>query len=403
MDPKLVKRAKELATEIKTLAAKYEGKAIEGDDATKFGELNVELKAIAAQLEGAKLADGVIAFADAPAGDGVKHVAASGEVAHKLSDLLPDWDEYKGLPSEGVSGEIKTMFDATAADTAVPQYLPQADMRRETLRVRDIFGSGTTETDVAKYLKQTLRTDGADFVGVNGPYPESAFKWEWQTDNVVKVGHTLPVADDTLADRGQFSATLDGEMTYGVDLKVDRALLQGDGTGDQVLGLFNRGIQVHTPGADEKNIYDIIRKMVTKASWGSAVGFVPDFVGMDPTIAEALDLQKDATGRYLQYAVDGKVWRLPVVESPAFSVAAHDAVPLTHHITVGAGKVGGQVLSRRGTNVEVGYVNDQFVKDSRTIKASQRLLMRVPYPVAFVDCALTDAALAPFLLAPTLA
>lgn len=401
---KLLLKAKEIASEIKKLAEVKDGEQITGETATKVTDLQTELAATMALVEGVKVAEGVIEFADAPAGDDVKHLTPTEQRFKKLSDLLPDWDEFKGFTP--VSGEFdtKTLFvgDAVAGAT-VPDYGPMALMPKEMLSVRSIFGSGATGSDTAKYLKQVLRTNATDFVSQTGAYPESAFGFEWQTDNVVKLGHSLPVSDDTLADRGQMAAILDGEMTYGVAYKIDRALITGSGDGDEIEGILNReNVQVFDSGdsgfelgADDAanasqhlTVFDIVRHMITKATHGSAVGFVPDFVGLDGTIAEMLDLVKDSTGRYLMYAADGRIWRLPIVESPAFTAAT------THHVLVGPGKVGAQVLSRRGTNVEVGYVNAQFLNDTKTIKASERLLFKVPYPVAFVDWSVADAEIA---------
>lgn len=400
----LIRKAKELAVQIKSFVdSREDGAALTEDEAKQLETWDTQLKEYKRLIDAGKDAGEVIDFADAPAGGGVKHVSPSD--AHgvkRLSDLLPGWDEYKGFT--GISGTIdtKTIFDGTAADDAVPDYGPMALMPKETLLVRSIFGSGSTGTDTAKYLKQTLRTNAADFVTATGAYPESAFEFTWQTDTLAKVGHSLPVSDDTLADRGQMASILDGEMTYGVAYKIDRALIMADGSGEDPEGLLHRtGVQVFDKNdtgfelgetdpvnaAEKVTLFDIARRLIEKATQGSAVGFVPDFIGLTPQLATAMDLSKDGVGRYLEYNRDGRVWRLPVVESPAF----YDDVAGEHHIVVGPGKLGAQVLTRRATNVEVGYVNDQFVKDCKTIKASERFIFKVPYPVAFADWSITDA------------
>lgn len=403
MSAKLILKAKELAAEIKRIVDDNEGQQVVGEKATKVTDLQTELNETITLIDGVKLADSVIEFADAPAGGHVKHLTPEGEQMHrKLSDLLPGWDEYKTFAPVAGSFDTKTLFDGTPAADAVPDYGPMALMPKEELLARSLFGSGTTGSDTAKYLKQTLRTNAADFVSPTGEYPESAFTFEWQTDTVAKIGHMIPVSEDTLADRGQMASILDGEMTYGVAYKIDRALFQANES--DFKGLLNRtGVQAFTSSdsgyqlgvadgvnsaGQETTYFDIIRRLAFAASNGTAVGFKPDACCIDPTIAQYIDLVKDTTGRYLMYVQNGQIWRLNVVETRALTVST------THHIVVGAFKLGAQVLSRRGTNVEVGYVNDQFIHDTKTIKASERLLMKVPYPVAFADWSITDAELA---------
>lgn len=402
----LLKKAKALGVEVKEFIAEHEGKTLTAEELTWLSEKSEELDALDAQVKAAQLADGMISLADQPAGE-VKHVGRDTSVK-RLSDLLPGWDEYKTFAPIGGTVDTKTLFNAAAADAAVPEYGPMAVMPKETLLVRSVFGAGQTVTDTAKYLKQVLRTNAADFVSPTGAYPESAFEYEWQTDTLSKVGHSLPVSDDTLADRGQMAAILDGEMVYGVAYKIDRALIQADGSGETCEGLLHRtGVQAFSnadtgwvlgaadPITDGQTVslYDIARKLIKAASSGSAIGFVPDFIGMDDDLALAMDLAKDGVGRYLEYNKDGKVWRVPVVVSPAFTVTetAEGVTTVTHHMVTGPGKTCAQVLTRRATNVEVGYVDSQFVEDCKTIKASERFIFKVPYPVAFADWSIDDA------------
>jgi HK97 family phage major capsid protein len=108
-------------------------------------------------------------------------------------------------------------------------------------------------------------------------------------------------------------------------------------------------------------------------------------VALHPIDYENIELLKGTDARYLWVTVaEGgapRVWRMPVVET----VALLDPDLSGQRIAlVGAFKMGAAIFDRSGTNVEVGYANDDFITNYKRIRAEKRLALIVWRPAAFV-------------------
>ena len=160
--------------------------------------------------------------------------------------------------------------------------------------------------------------------------------------------------------------------------------LNGDGTGENLTGVLQTsGIQNYawssgatTPVLDTKA--DAIRRAATLSFLAY---YEPSGVVLHPNDWEDIELTKDANGQYLvavSVALGGepKVWRLPVVETPAIPEGT---------ALVGAFGTGAQLYDREQASIRISEQHsDFFVRNAIVVLAEQRLALAVKRPESFV-------------------
>jgi len=251
------------------------------------------------------------------------------------------------------------------------------------LQVIDIIPTGTTSQAAYVYMQETTRTHAAAETAEGGAFPESAFALAEQSAPVRKIADSVPVTDEQLEDVEGVQSYLTGRLTFGLRQRFDGQILAGNGTAPNLRGILNTsGIQTQARGTDP--VPDAIYKAMTKIRTGGRA--VPTHALMTPTDWEGVRLMKTADGIYIwgspSEAGPERIWGLPVVQAEV--------------LTAGTALVGafdpGMIMAfeRRGIDVQVGYVNDQFTKGTRTIRADMRVALAVFRPAAF--CTVTGLA-----------
>ncbi len=115
--------------------------------------------------------------------------------------------------------------------------------------------------------------------------------------------------------------------------------------------------------------FDAIRMMRTKVMTGSRR--VPTHVCVSPEVREAIDLYKTETGLYQTLGSD-VYWGMKVIEDESCpGILVYDSFAARRRAIHG------------GTTVELGYYNDQFIKNELSILAEHTKALQVRYPDAF--------------------
>ena len=179
-------------------------------------------------------------------------------------------------------------------------------------------------------------------------------------------------------DVSQLRSLIDMRLMYGLKLVEEGELLNGDGTGQHLLGIipqataFSAPITITTPTS-----IDNIRLAILQAYLAEfpATGIV-----MHPSDWTYIELLKDDIGRYIignpQGTVPPRLWGLPVVETQAMAVDKY---------LVGAFMMGAQVFDRWAARIELATENeDDFIKNLVTILCEERLALAVYRPEAFI-------------------
>jgi HK97 family phage major capsid protein len=273
-----------------------------------------------------------------------------------------------------------------------------------TKRVRDLFPVRTTTAAVIEYFRQigftSVAAPGvtADTYSTNnsassvaqragdtfGLKPQSAFKFEGHQAPVRTLAHWEAAHRNVLADEPQLRSIIDNELMYGLRLLEDNQILNGDGTGENLLGvLATPGIQEYAwsdgvGGATPDTKADAIRRAATLAFLAY---YEPTGIVLHPNDWEDIELTKDLQGQYLvavSVAMGGepRVWRMPVVDTPAIPEGT---------ALVGAFGTGAQLYDREQASIRISEQHsDFFVRNAIVVLAEQRLALAVKRPEAFV-------------------
>lgn len=275
---------------------------------------------------------------------------------------------------------LTTDADGSAGDlvqtTRVPGVIAPPDRR---MTVRDLITPGRMDGSTLEYVKETGFTNAAGMTGETVKKPESTMKFDLITTSAKVIAHFVKASRQILSDASQLASYIDGRLRYGLAFKEEQQLLNGDGTGQNLLGIIPQAsafVAPFDPAGAETGI-DNIRLAMLQAFLAEypATGHV-----MNPVDWARIELLKDTTGRYIignpQGSIGATLWNLPVVETQAIAV---------DKFLTGAFRLGAQVFDRWEARVEVATENeDDFVKNMVTILAEERLALAVYRPEAFI-------------------
>ena len=303
-------------------------------------------------------------------------------------------DVYSALPTTDVAASRLGSFGTVQRD---PMITPP--MR--TKRVRDLFPVRRTTAAVIEYFRQlgftTLQQGGqannAATVAERGTggasttfalKPQSAFAFVGEQAPIRTLAHWEAAHRNVLADEPQLRSIIDNELMYGLRLLEDNQILNGDGTGENLLGVLNTpNIQEYawsdgatTPVPDTKA--DALRRAATLSFLAY---YEPSGIVVHPNDWEDIELTKDANGQYLiavSVAMGGepRVWRMPIVDTPAMAEGT---------ALVGAFGTGAQLYDREEASIRISEQHsDFFIRNAIVVLAEQRLALAVKRPEAFV-------------------
>ena len=297
-------------------------------------------------------------------------------------------DVYSELPSGTMARGADAVFGSIQRD---PIVIPPMRVKR----VRDLFPTRTTTAAVIEYFRMlgfttpgggtnnagtVAERDGGSFAAK----PQSSMVFEGHQAPVRTIAHWEAAHRNVLADEPQLRSIIDNELMYGLRLQEDAQILNGDGSGENLTGVLQTsGIQTYnwsdgavTPVPDNKA--DAIRRAATLSFLAY---YEPSGVVLHPNDWEDLELTKDSFGQYLvalSVAMGGepKVWRLPVVETPAMPEG---------QALVGAFGTGAQLYDREQASIRISEQHaDFFVRNAIVVLAEQRLALAVKRPESFV-------------------
>lgn len=218
-------------------------------------------------------------------------------------------------------GQFKSLVQAGSVPVSVPLNPDPVRMDIPVLSLRQLITSVPNNTGYFAYMRQTVRDNRATFVPPGGRKPTSTYTLERFDDRVRVIAHlSEPIPRQDLDDALMLRTFIDQEMRLGLDLALEDAILNGDGTGDSFVGLAN------VPGTQKQEFTtDILvtaRKAVTRLErfgYAATSGFV-----MSPEDWEAFELTQDNEARFYfggpvaaVNAESRRLWGLPVVVSEA--------------------------------------------------------------------------------------
>ena len=380
--PQLAEELKKRTDEVKAIAEEFNGKAAKGEklsqDAkeaadvamTKLNELRAqveELEQKAArrkeeQAEAKSLGDQFVES------DSFKSLAGSASQRGRADMQLKATITLATTDTLGAAGDT-VQVTRVAGIVAPPE-------RRMT--VRDLITPGRMDGNALEYVKETGFVNNAGMVAEAAAKPQSDLKFDLVSTTAKVVAHYVKASRQILSDSSMLASYIDGRLRYGLAFKEEQQLLNGDGTGQNLLGIIPQATAYAAPGGlTSAQAMDQMRLAMLQAELAEypATGHV-----MNPIDWTRIELLKDTTGRYIignpQGTTAPRLWNLPVVATQAI---AQDK------FLTGAFKLGAQLFDRWLARVEVATENeDDFIKNLVTVLAEERLALAVYRPEAFI-------------------
>ncbi len=281
--------------------------------------------------------------------------------------------------------DFKTLITLTGISPQADRR-DSVDMPLEDRIISDLMGSSDTTSNVVEYYEETTVTNAATTVAEGSPKPESALGWTLRSEPIRKIGTFIPATKEVLDDVPQVEGAIRGRLAYMVRRVEEAQLLTGNGVGQNLTGLLNRGgIQTQAKGTDPN--MDAIYKAMQKIRGSAGTGFSePTAVVINPNDWTLIKLVRTADGIYLwgNPSDEGpdRIWGKPVRQTTAITAGT---------ALVGAFRPWAEVLRREGIVVTLSTEHSTFfVENKVAILAEERLGLAVYRPSAF--CTVTGIA-----------
>lgn len=268
----------------------------------------------------------------------------------------------------------------SAADSAGALGVPHRDqavmMPRKRFAVRDLLPVIKITSGSVEYPKQTERTINAEPVAEGNLKPESEMAFELKNTPVRTIAHWVPASRQILEDAPQLAGLIDTELRYGLELKEDAQLLNGDGTGQNLHGLVPQATAYAPPiEIEDPNMIDKIGLAILQ----NAVADLPaDGIVMNAADWMRIRLLKDQDGNYILgapgAAVEPRLFGLPVVATTGIAL---------DKFLVGSFQAAATLYDRWEARVEVSTEHaDFFTRNLVAVLAEERVALAVKQAAA---------------------
>lgn len=255
---------------------------------------------------------------------------------------------------------------------------------QQRLTIRDLLAGGKMAGNSLEYVQEKTWENNADVVAEGATKPQTDLEFEDKDAKAVTIAHWLKVTTQMLSDAPALEAYINNRLRHGLDIKLERQILNGDGTSGKMDGLIKQATAYTQPaGADAAKTtpFDVLRYAMLQ------VVLADDYANghvLNPLDWALMETTKDEMGRYLigdpQSNAVPTLWGLPVVQTAAMTAGG---------FLTGAFNTAAQYFERWGSLVQIGMINDDFTTNKRTILAECRGALSVYRPASLIKGSLT--------------
>lgn len=242
------------------------------------------------------------------------------------------------------------------------------------LTMYDLFRKvqvGADNGGTVKYIDwdEATTARAAAAVAEGAAFPESTAAWQEYTISLKKIGDTIPLSEEMAFDHARFAGELENFLRVNVELVIDDELLTGTGLTTHINGLdsYASTFTAVASGITDASFYDLVPVVAADITFGKGNKFRPNVCLMNLKEINKFKLKKDANNNYIQPPfVDGYMM------IDGIMIVENNNVP-DDTAYIGDSNFGTIYEAAEGYSITVGEINDQFVKDLKTLKARKRL------------------------------
>lgn len=307
------------------------------------------------------------------------------------SILKQNADKLKALSEQGRNAAFKLSLpsnvvrktlvqrSAVGSSTQAMRLSEIGQLDYNNTIIKTLFRSVQISPDsngVIRYVDESTATRNADTVAEAAAAPESVQAWTERTLNLYKIMDSIPVTMEAFRDVNFIEGEINRLLNINMALKEDEQLYGGSGVAPNLKGLYTSATDMLFAAGDffqtvnNANVYDLIAA-VRVAIMNAKKKYSPNVVLMNPVDIFKYKVLKGTDGHYLLPPFVGTngetIMGMRVIES-AQVTANTLAVADTRY---------GTIYEDGGIELEMGYVDDQFTKDTMTIKARKRTALLI--------------------------
>ncbi len=287
--------------------------------------------------------------------------------------------------------EQKTLIDTSALGTTTPGVLdsqtiaPVVPLPKRRLTIRDLFRSRNISAGRVQWIRETSFTNAASPQTEGSAKAESAMAFEAAYDDVATIAHWIPISKQAFDDAAAVREFVNSALLYGLKLKEEIELLNGDNLGDHLNGLTTQATAyVGTYNAVKDTYVDKLRHAILEQELAEET---VSFFVLNPVDWHTIELIKDEasgtsnTGKY--------VIADPVVGTVRVPTLWGCPVVVTNSMTQGkflCGDASAAIIGDRmqaTVDVSENY-GTYFVENKLAIRAEERIAFAVLRTSAFL-------------------
>jgi HK97 family phage major capsid protein len=253
--------------------------------------------------------------------------------------------------------------------------------RPDVLTLRDILNVSPTSSPVIDYIREDSYSESAGIVSEGATKPQAAAEYSKQRANVVTIAVWIPVTEQQLQDAPALINRINSRLLWDVRKAEEQEIGYGDGSGEHFEGLFDSGTGIDAMRTEVGDtLIDIVRRGVTDVLTS---GYNPNGLWIHPEDWETIELAKGSDGQYvwaiIRDTLGPRIWGLRVVQGVGTRIAGGT----TTNMAVGDFQAGATLYDRQQASIQVGWINEQFIENLRTIRAEERVAWAMEAPKAF--------------------
>ncbi|MDQ1576654.1 MAG: hypothetical protein QOH55_1804 [Microbacteriaceae bacterium] len=297
-------------------------------------------------------------------------------------NLMPSEEQLRGLHDAVLSHKsYRFEVETKGPSSLVPDQLVPGivALPHEPTRVLALLASSAMDAPVIEYIQHQSTTGTAGMVAAGGLKPAVVLNTVKLEARARKIAVTTKVNDEDLSDFSAFLQYVSGELQRLVIDAENLALLLGDGTGENLTGIFaTSGILTRVKAASPETGIDTLALAASDLRTGPALTAATVYA-MSPNTWTALTLLKDSQGRYIlgnpaeQDAA--KLWGVPVVQSTGITAG--------WVLGMSAPDVGSAFI-RQGLTVQTDFGADGFEHNTTSIRCEERIALAIVKPSAAI-------------------
>ncbi len=314
------------------------------------------------------------------------------ELSEKLESRKDQLKEFKAnkkgfgsieLESKAV-GNVTSAGSLTGTYFVSPTTIPGIDVKPyEAIHMRNLLPVGTTNSNVVRYVRDNGGEGGPAMVAEGAAKPQIDRDLQIYDANVRKIATYFRVPEEMIDDIPYLTSFLSQIGLEEVMAVEDAQILYGDGTGQNLSGLFTNATAfaagTSVVGATA-NIFDVL---LAAKKQGRVAKYNPSIALMSPVDFYDLMVKKDSTGNYLFLGGGNGLDATSVINTRGLRIIEHTAITAGDFLVFDPLKAA--IFDRSGTTVRF-YDQDQdnAIKNLITIVIEKRLALPIYQPAAFI-------------------